>query len=128
MDIHHIDPTDAATLDEQFVALGEVLTEPAHDECVLCYVVRMLDAFGCDTTLRWTRRWRDRIRPGATALERRFEARGGFCDCEIFWNGATLREALCVPSEDGDLGWPVTLPPCAGLAPRSSQPCANWET
>ena len=65
--------------------------------------------------------------PNATGLERRLEARGGFCDCEIFWNGWTLREDLRVRTEDGDLEWPAALPSCAGLAPRSSQPCANWE-
>jgi hypothetical protein len=32
-----------------------------------------------------------------------------------------------VPTGDGDLDWPETLPPCAGLTPRSPQPCANWE-
>ena len=121
-----IDPTDTATLDEQFVALGEELTGPAPGECVLCYLARMLDGFGCDTTLRWVRRWRDLVRPGLRAFERRFEARGGFCDCEVFWNAWTIRDDLCVLDEHGDLGWPAEPPRCAGLGPRSARPCANW--
>ena len=44
-------------------------------------------AVGCDTMLRWARRWRHLVRPRAAGLERRLEARGGFCDCEIFGNG-----------------------------------------
>jgi hypothetical protein len=123
MEIDHI----ADGIEAHVAQLSEALTEPHHDECVFCYVNRMLTAFGCDTTLRWARRWRDLLRPRATGLERRLEARGGFCDCEIFWNGWTLREDLQERTEDGDLEWPASLPPCAGLAPRSSQPCANWE-
>jgi Protein of unknown function (DUF2695) len=121
-----IDPTDTATLDEQFVALGEELTRPAPGECVLCYLHRMLRAFGCDTTLRWVRRWRDLVRPGLATFERRFEARGGFCDCEVFWNGWTLRDDLRVLDENGDLEWPAELPRCAGLGPRSARPCTHW--
>ncbi|TFV62059.1 DUF2695 domain-containing protein [Geodermatophilus sp. DF01-2] len=87
----------------------------------------MLDAFGCDCTLRWARRWRDLRLPRATGLERRMEACGGFCDCEIFLNGWTLRDELQVPDENGEPAWPAQRPPCAGVGSRSSQPCANWE-
>jgi hypothetical protein len=103
---------DTDITDAQLIALREAMTEPAEDECVLCYVARMLQSLGCDTTLRWTRHWRDRIRPRATALERRFEAVGGFC----------------VPDGNGEEQWPAGMPACAGLAPRSAQPCANWQT
>lgn len=103
------------------------LTTPAEDECVLCYTDRMLGAFGCDTTLRWARRWRDLRRPRAAGLEHRLEARGGFCDCEIFANGWTMREPLQVRDDAGELTWPAVRPPCARIGPRSAQPCANWE-
>ncbi|MCV2489606.1 DUF2695 domain-containing protein [Geodermatophilus sp. YIM 151500] len=103
------------------------LPAPAVGECVLCYVDRMLERFGCDTTLRWACRWRDVRLPGATGLERRLGARGGFCDCEIFLNGWGLRPDLQVPGEDGEPIWPAPRPPCAGVGRRSSQGCANWE-
>jgi hypothetical protein len=122
MDIRTPDEVEA-----HVAALAELLTEPRADECVLCYVDRMLDAFGCDTTLRWARRWRDLRRPRATGLERRLEARGGFCDCEVFLNGWTLQEDLWVADEeDGEPTWPAERPACAGIAARSSQPCAHW--
>jgi hypothetical protein len=122
MEIHHIPDVVEADV----AALSDALTRPEDGECVLCYVRRMLDAFGCDTTLRWARRWRDLVRPSATGLERRLERRGGFCDCEIFGNGWTLHDDLCVLIEDGDADWPPEPPPCAEVAPRSSQPCSNW--
>jgi hypothetical protein len=84
----------------------------------------MLNAFGCDTTLRWARRWRDLRMPRATGLERRLGQRGGYCDCEIFLNGWDLAGENQVRDEDGELGWPIVRPPCAGG--RASQPCANW--
>jgi hypothetical protein len=101
------------------------MTAPDDGECVFCYVLRMLDAFGCDTTLRWATRWRDVRMPRATALERRLGGRGGFCDCEIFLNGWNLVQSQQVCDEHGELNWPRERPPCAGG--RYSQPCAHWE-
>ncbi|RBY74445.1 DUF2695 domain-containing protein [Geodermatophilus sp. TF02-6] len=116
-----------AELEEHLTALATELTAPAPAECVLCYVERVLAAFGCDCTLRWARRWRDLRLPRATGLERRLEARGG-CDCEVFLGGWMLRDELQVPDEDGEPAWPAERPPCAGVGPRSSQPCGNWQT
>ena len=117
-------PADA----ERHVAgLAAELTTPHDGECVLCFVRTMLDRFGCDGSLRWVRRWRDLVRPRATGLERRMEARGGFCDCEVFWNGWDLLPELMVRDAAGDLDWPPVMPACAGVGPRSSQPCAIWE-
>ena len=116
-----------AALEQHLAELAVRLTEPAPGECVLCYVDRMLAAFGCDCTLRSARSWRDRRLPRRTGLERRLEARGGFCDCEVFLNGWTLRGHLEVLGDDGEPTWPAERPPCARVGPRSSQPCANWE-
>ena len=101
------------------------VTAPHDGECVFCYVLRMLDAFGCDTTLRWATRWRDVRMPRATGLEHRLGRRGGFCDCEIFLNGWNLVESQQVRDEHGELQWPRERPTCAGG--RSSQPCSLWE-
>jgi hypothetical protein len=121
-----MDDTTADELERELVSTDRALTEPDGSECVLCYVDRMLSAFGCDGTLRWVRRWRDLQRPRVTGLERRMEARGGFCDCEVFFNGWTFRTDLLEPDEEGALTEPATRPLCAGVGPRSSQPCANW--
>ena len=114
-------------LEQHLSDLSTALTAPGSAECVLCYVERVLAAFGCDGTLRWARRWRDLRLPRATGLERRLESRGGFCDCEVFMNGWTLRDDLQVRDEDGHLGRPAERPACAGVGPRSSQPCGIWQ-
>jgi hypothetical protein len=114
--------TDTSQIDRP---LDDDPPPPTADECVLCYIARMVQSHGCDTTLRWARRWRDARLPRATGLERRFEARGGFCDCEVVMNGWTLQEATDASDKDDGM-WPP-LPPCPGMAPRSSQPCDMWE-
>lgn len=116
-------PADAQ---QHLAALASAMTAPRPRECLLCYVNRMVDGFGCDTTLRWARRWRALCAPRATGLERRLEARGGFCDCEIFLNGWDLRADLQERDDDGGLTWPSERPRCAGAPARSTQPCANW--
>lgn len=121
-----MDITSPDDVERHVAALQEPLTEPRPGECLFCYVDRMLDGFGCDTTLRWARRWRDLRVPRATGLERRLGARGGYCDCEIFLNGWDLRSDLQVLDEHGEPQWPRPRPDCAHVGPRSSQPCGNW--
>jgi hypothetical protein len=140
-------------IDDDLRRLSFALTTPYPGECLMCFVARQVEGFGCNSTLRWACHWRDMRVPRATALERRLEARGGFCDCEIFVNGWTLRDDLLVPYpyppdpdvnhgpdpddpdrddpdlEDWDLEdwvWPSPLPGCCGVSSRSSQPCALW--
>lgn len=74
--------------------LGEALTEPRADECPLCYVERMLEAFGCDSTLRWARRWRMRLRPQAAGFEQRLAGAGVRCDCRLLDRPSTVVAAL----------------------------------
>lgn len=113
---------------EEFVAeLSRALTAPAPRECVFCYSARMIGQFGCDTTLRWALRWRDLRVPTATGLQRRLESRGGFCDCEIFMNGWTVRDDLLVLDPvTGDLDVPPGDPVCEGVSAGSSRGCRTW--
>lgn len=115
---------DAATAE---VALRDVfrqLTDPHEGECVLCYVYRMLE-FGClPDRLTWAKRWRDLRAPRATGLERRLEARGGFCDCEIFLNG--WQQAQPQLDEHGDPLDQGPMPPCRGVRRGSARPCSLW--
>jgi hypothetical protein len=98
---------------------------PEPDECLLCYVARMVAERGCDTTLHWARRWRDLRLPGATGLERDLRAHGGYCDCEIFGNGWMLASEL-EALDDGEYVAPGDPAPCPGVPSGSSQPCAQW--
>lgn len=103
--------------------LGE-LTDPHEGECLFCYVYRMLE-FGClSDRLTWARRWRDLRAPRATGLERRLEARGAFCDCEIFLNGWRPRDL--VVDEQGEPAYPAVMRRCRGVRRGSTQPCPLW--
>lgn len=105
-----------ATEVESYVAeLQDQLTTPKDRECLACYILRMLDEFGCDNTLRWALHWRDIRAPKATALQRGLERRGGFCDCEIAFNVYPNYMLL-----DDD----QPLPQCRGVRQRgSTRPC-----
>jgi hypothetical protein len=119
------------TIDQEAEALlraaSSLLTDPHEGECLLCFVARMLDDFGCDTTLRWAARYRDVRAPRARALEQRLGSVGGFCDCEIFLNGYQLAEALCDHDEWGDRVAPAARPTCTGARGGSTKPCSAWQ-
>ena len=100
-------------LESELTEASRRLTEPGLRECLRCYLVRMLAAFGCDGTHRWTERWRDLRAPRATALVERLARRGGICcDCEVTLN---------VYRDYPDTAEPL---PCAGVSRAgSTQPC-----
>jgi hypothetical protein len=80
-------PGDIAGEVEAEVAwLSRHLTEPGEHECLRCFLLRMVNEFGCDGTHRWAIRWREVRAPRARALLRRLERLGGFCDCEVLLN------------------------------------------
>ena len=99
-------------IEAEIADLAERLTAPAEQECLRCYLLRMITEFGCDGTYRWTIRWRDLRAAQPRALIRQLELRGGRCDCEVLIN--------VYPDYP-----PVDEPlPCAGVArPGSSRPC-----
>lgn len=114
-------------LEAELRAQAADLTNPREGECLMCYVARLVDELGCDTSLRWAVKFRDARAPKATALERRLGQVGGFCDCEIFLNGFELARHLCrYEPEYDDLVPPEELPSCSGVRVNSTQPCRNW--
>jgi uncharacterized protein DUF2695 len=110
---------DVATYAEGYLAeLQTTLTAPRDRECLVCYLRRAVDEFGCDGTLRWSLHWRDACAPRAVALADRLADRGGFCDCEVLLN--VHPSAL---PEDGPAA------PCVGVSRRgSTQPCRRPPT
>lgn len=102
------------------------LTDPLSDECLMCFVARMLHEFGCDNTLRFALRFRDLRAPRATALADRLGRMGGYCDCEVFLNGYQLADHLLDHDEAGEPHAPDERPDCRGVRRGSTQPCANW--
>lgn len=111
------------------------LQSACPDECLFCYVARMIGEQGCDCTLRFARAYRDSRAPRATALEKRLGAAGGFCDCEIFLNGFEPSDAahgawVVLAGLHGDPTEPDRgheLLPCGGVRSGSTQPCIWWQ-
>ena len=64
----------------------QALTEPGERECLRCFLLRMINEFGCDGTHRWAIRWRDVGRREPRGLLASSAGRGGCCDCEILMN------------------------------------------
>jgi len=98
---------------------------PEQGECVVCFVARMVTAYGCSNQLTFARLWRNRAAPRATALERRLGSKGGYCDCEVLMNGYVLREDF-TRRLAGHEPFSAEPPPCCGVGRGSSQPCALW--
>lgn len=123
--------------EQVLAAVAEAVLVPRPGECLLCYVARMLDQFGCYTTLRFARRYRDTTAPRATALEKRLGSMGGYCDCDIFLNGYQLSPEFRVPEVvreyngvtvvERDECAPDVLPSCLGARAGSTRPCGIWE-
>ncbi len=103
----------SAVVETELADLAERLTEPGEIECLRCYLLRMINEFGCDGTHRWTVRWRDRRAAQPGGLLRQLQLRGGSgCDCEVLLN--------VFPDYPPSVG-PL---PCAGVSRvGSSKPC-----
>jgi len=104
-----------------------VEAEPQEGECLVCFVGRMVEEHGCDTTYLWARRFRDLRSPTATGLEKRYWQRHLTCDCLILHAHRLVRELLVRDVHSDELEPPVLPPPCAGVRRTSTQACVNWE-
>lgn len=96
---------------------------PLSNECLACYVFRMLE-HGCDG-LKWSLTYRDIRAPRATALERKFPLLGGYCDCEVIANVFHPNEPMWKLDESGSID-AKNLPACMSVRRGTIQPCRLW--
>ena len=102
--------------------------EPQVRECLVCFVARMVEEFGCDSSLLWTRRFRDLRSPAATAVERRYGEQLVICDCLVLHKAhRPTRELMVRDVHTDELDRPDRMPPCSGVRRTSTRACANWE-
>ncbi|MBM7507402.1 MULTISPECIES: DUF2695 domain-containing protein [Nocardioides] len=105
--------------------------EPYPDECVACYLRRVVGDHGCvhaaPVALGWAERFRDLRSPTAHSLVRRLLALGG-CDCAVVREGLRpVREVMVRDLHTDELEEPERWPGCAGVGVTSSRPCRHWE-
>src|SRR5262245_53595798 len=112
-------------VERELRTVSQALTAPFPVECLMCFVWRMLAAFGCNATRRWARHWRDAKAPRATALERRLGSAGGYCDCQIFLNGWAPAGAPRWADQPVPLRL-ATAGLCAGVRTGCTRPCTRW--
>lgn len=120
-----------AMLETEFDGVAESVIAPRPRECLPCYVWRMLN-FGCHGHF-WLKRYRDLRAPRATALQRRVERQGGYCDCEMLgnvfypspWYFGAESSGYSEPAEDGDICI-ETMPRCLGVRGGSTRSCLLW--
>ena len=65
------------------------LVGPRQAECLACFLLRVIPAFGCDNRLTWTHRWQGAMRSRrirTSGLTAYVKSRGGYCDCEVLLN------------------------------------------
>jgi hypothetical protein len=95
--------------------------EPVEHECLTCYLLRAVCAQGCDGTQLFLLAYRDANAPRATAVARKMQLLGGYCDCEILANAIRpiTREANQALEDDVDLV-------CKGVRRGTTQPCEHW--
>ncbi|SFR99623.1 Protein of unknown function [Agrococcus baldri] len=117
--------------------LAELWLAPHEQECLSCYLDRVVAVFGCQGDLRFAGRYRDLAAPRATALERRLSDSGGRCDCEVLMNTMQPAWHLWKPRRTEVVdGWateldaepPDEMPHCTGVRRGSTQPCRNWHS
>lgn len=116
-------------VEEYLLRVADEEHPPHPRECVLCYLARMLHDHDCDSTLRWTGRFRELRSPSATGLEERMRRTDGSCDCTIVARGYRLtREHLVRDLATDELEPPERPPPCTGVGRLdSTRPCRVWE-
>lgn len=97
---------------------------PPRYECLACYLNRMLASRNC-TGLKWCTTYRDLRAPRATAMERKFPALGGYCDCEVQANIFRINDALWSSAEGGSAD-DAYVPACHKVRLGTIKPCELW--
>lgn len=111
-------------------ALAEM--PPHRNECLLCYVSRLLHVLGCDRSLRIAERFREVNAPRATAMARRLKQIGATCDCQIEAvhgirsSVIEYEDTLAEQFPDAPRLETALRFGCYGVRKGSTQPCLGW--
>ena len=71
---------------ERFLAsLAQTAGGPEPQECLRCFVLRMVSRHGCDGGFRYVRSWQQAT-SAPPSMFAALERDGGYCDCEVVLN------------------------------------------
>lgn len=77
---------DVEGMERDLRVLSEQMVRPGEDECLYCYLVRMLNEFGCNGH-RFSEQWRDAQPRPLPGMMNWLSRNGGCCcDCEVVMN------------------------------------------
>lgn len=112
-------------VDRAFWQLTTPLVVPEANECLVCFLVRVVPILEPDG-LAMTRRFRDTNAPRATNLGGRLMQMGIFGDALLLQCGVIANSSIWQVVRCPDCGIPEGAPPCCGVRKGSTQPCQLW--
>jgi Protein of unknown function (DUF2695) len=78
-------------MEHELQLLSQQLTAPLPNECLYCYLCRMIDEFWCCGDHRFTKTWADGRRVRGRPIVDWARATHGYCDCEVLLNSLGRR-------------------------------------
>lgn len=112
-------------VDREFRQLTNPLMRPYGNECLVCFLVRMvpvLEPVGFAMTLLF----RDSNAPRATGLGPRLLRLGIHGYVNLLRNGTVANGFIWVDERCADCNMPLGAPPCMEVRRGSTQPCNLW--
>ncbi|WP_125612715.1 DUF2695 domain-containing protein [Specibacter cremeus] len=116
----------AIDVDRSVNELAREMMTPEPNECLPCFVQRMVMLEGCENDLGWTGFYLARYSSSFTGLERLLDTIGGDCDCEVVEDVYARREELWNADRCPGCGVPLESPGCRGVGGSPLQPCGLW--
>ncbi|QWC85100.1 DUF2695 domain-containing protein [Nocardioidaceae bacterium] len=111
------------------IALSSQTPEPIEGECLACFLVRSVEAYGCGGDLALVEAFRRGRAPAAVGVADRLVRLGADCACQVAPAGVWVlaREHRVRDLRTDRLEVPSPIPACHGVGPGSARPCALWE-
>ena len=112
-------------VDRLFRQLTNPLINPHHNECLVCFLLRVVPLLE-PSGFAMTRRYRDSNAPRAIKLGDRLEQLGISGDFQLLQAGVVCNSNIWEVERCPDCGVPADAPYCFGVRKGSTQPCELW--
>ncbi len=112
-------------VDRAFRQLTNPLIKPHYNECLVCFLVRMVPMLE-PVGFAMTRLFRDGNAPRATNLGARMEQLGISGDAQLLQAGVVANPSIWEVPRCPDCAIPMGAPECRRVRRGSTQPCELW--